>query len=293
MHELVAVAVVVAAVSGQPIARVDREVVRLRAHFAQVDRELTTRDVSQLTADQRRARATHIARLREYAAAGRFPQNTHHPGAYVPYFVDDVGTRCAMAFLIEQSGGRDLVARVQRRANYAYIDDIARDPEFGPALRAWLAANGLSLDEAARIQPAYGPCGFPGCPPEEEEPTVSTSYKVGSAVAIASSLTTVAFNSGLVNLGLSRTASGWLGVVAGGATMALGASALDQSEEYKTLFMLNAGVGMVAAGLGVYALLRPAATTGPTVTARSESRLTGSPWVAPDGRSGVLLNFRF
>lgn len=290
MHDLVAVALIVAAVTGQPQARIDREVARLRAHFTQVDRTLTARDVSHLTADQRRARAVHILRLRDYAAAGRFPQNTHHPGAYVPYFVDDYGTRCAMAFLIEQSGGGDFVARVQRRSNFAYIDDIASDPELGGELRAWLEANGLSLEEAAAIQPAYG--GDPCCVIDEppEEPVVPTSYKVGSAVAIASSLTTVAFNSGLVNLGLSRSASGWIGVAAGGAAMALGATALDEPDEYNTLRTLNAGIGMVAAGLGVYALLRPAA---PTATARNESRLTGSPWVAPDGHTGVLLNFRF
>lgn len=292
MLDLVAVAVIVAAVSGQPYARVDREVVRLRAHFTQVDRELIARDVSHLTADQRSARAVHIARLRHYAALGRFPQNTRHPGQYVPYFVDDHGTRCAMAFLIEQSGGGDFVARVQRRSNYAYIDDIARDPEFGAELHAWLEANGLSLEEAASIQPAYdgGPCCTVDDP---EEPVVPTSYKVGSAVAIASSLTSVAFNSGLVNLGLSRTASGWIGVATGGVALALGASALDQPDEYNTLRTLNAGVGLVAAGLGVYALVRPTSQTGPTATARNESRLTGSPWVAPDGRSGVLLNFRF
>ena len=292
MNELLVIAAVVAAVSGQPQTRVDREVVRLRAHFTQVDRELTTRDVSHLTPNQRRARAVHILRLRDYAAAGRFPRNTHHPGVYVPYFVDDYGTRCAMAFLIEQSGAGDYVARVRQRSNFAYIDDIARDPELGPELRAWLEANGLSLQEAAAIQPAYdgGPCCTVDDP---EETVVPTSYKVGSAVAIATGLTTVAFNSGLVNLGLSRTASGWIGVAAGGTAMALSASAFDKPEEYNTLRALNAGVGMVAAGLGVYALLRPAAPATPNATARNESRLTGSPWVAPDGRSGVLLNFRF
>jgi hypothetical protein len=91
-----------------------------------------------------------------------------------------------------------------------------------------------------------------------------------------------------VNLGLSRTASGWIGVATGGLALALGASALDEPDEYSTLRILNGGVGVVAAGLGMYALLRPGV---PTTTA--EARFTGSPWVAPDGRSGVLLNVRF
>ncbi len=291
MNEIVAVAVVVAAVSGQPLTRVDREVGRLRDHFAQVDRELAARDLSHLTPAQRQARATHIARLRAYAAAGVFPKNTRHPGAYVPYFVDDAGTRCAMGFLIEQSGGADFVTRVQRRSNYAYVADIARDAELGPPLMTWLDANGLSLDEAARIQPAYGPCGQPGCPQEEEEePVVPTSYKIGSTVAIVGGLTSVALNTSLVNLGLSRTASGWIGVAAGGLALALSASALNEPAEYGTLCAVNGAVGILAAGVGVYALLKPAV---PTTTAQAEARLTGSPWVAPDGRSGVLLNYRF
>ena len=289
MNELVAIAVIVAAVSGQPTVRLDREVGRLRDHFAQVDRELRTRDVSHLTTAQRQARATHIARLRAYAAAGVFPENTRHPGAYVPYFVDDNGTRCAMAYLIEQSGAGHFVARVASRLNYAYIADIARDPELGPLLDAWLETNGLSLDEAARIQPAYdgGPCCNVADPPP-----VPTSYKVGSGATILTGLTTVALNASMVRLGLSRRAGGWIGVGVGAVGMALGASALDEGEEYGTLRALNGGVGALAVGFGLYVLLsRPSSV--PTATAQRESRLTGSPWVAPDGRSGVVLNLRF
>jgi hypothetical protein len=289
MNELVAIAVIVAAVSGQPVARVDREVVRLRDHFAQVDRELRARDVAHLTPQQQHARATHMARLRAYAARGVFPLNTRHAGAYVPYFVDDAGTRCAMAYLIEQSGAGDFVARVASRLNFAYIADIARDPEFGPALQAWLEANGLTLDEAARIQPAYdgGPC----CT-VDDPPPVPTSYKVGSGATILTGLTSVALNASMVQLGLSRRAGGWIGVGVGAVGMALGASALDEGEEYGTLRALNGGVGVLAAGLGLYALLsRPA--SAPTATAQRESRLTGSPWVAPDGTTGVVLNLRF
>ena len=291
MNDLVAIAVIVAAVSGQPTARLDREAVRLRDHFTQVDRELRARDVSHLTPSQRQARATHIARLRAYAAAGVFPRNTRHAGAYVPYFVDDSGTRCAMAYLIEQSGAGDFVARVASRLNFAYIADIARDPELGPALRAWLETNGLTLDEAARIQPGYDGGGCCTIPPSPDPP-VPTSYKVGSGAAIVTSVTSVALNASILQLGLSRRAGGWIGVGAGAAALALGASALDNGDEFGTLRMLNMGVGVVAAGIGVYEVLsRPSGV--PTGTAQRESRVTGSPWVTPDGQTGVVLNLRF
>jgi hypothetical protein len=291
MNELIAVAVIVAAMGGQPASRADREVARLRAHFAQVDRELHARDVSSLTPVQRHARATHIARLRAYAAAGRFPHNTHHPGAYVPYFVDDSGTRCAMGYLIEESGAIELVARVRARLNYRYIAEIARDQELGPELHAWLDANGLSLAEAARIQPSYdgGGCCTVDPPPTEE---VATSYKVGSGAAVVTSLATVALNASLFQLGVSRRAGGWIGLGVGAAALVLGASALDEGDEYGTLRLVNGSVGALAAGIGLYALL------GPTVmrrapTARADARVSGTPWVAPDGRSGVLVRMRF
>lgn len=283
MHELIAVAVIVAAVGGQPTTRADREVARLRAHFAQVDRELASADVSHLTGAQRRARATHIARLRVYAAAGRFPQNSHHPGAYVPYFVDDSGTRCAMGYLIEQSGAADFVARVRARLNYQYIAEIARDRELGPALLAWLDASGLSLAEAARIQPSYdgGGCCTIDPPPAEE---VTTSYKVGSGTAVVTGLTSVALNASLFKLGLSRQARGWIGVGVGAAALALGASAIDKGDEYNTLRVVNGSVGAFAAGLGLYALLSRSA---------SSQMASVTPLVDPNGRSGVLLNLRF
>ncbi len=280
MAELVAVAVIGAAVAGHPLLPADREVARLRAHFAQVDLELTARDVSHLTPPQRQARQTHIDRLRAYAAAGQFPKNTHHPGEYVPYFVDDRGTRCAMGFLIEQSGSGEFVNRVRQRLNFAYIADIASDPELGPELRVWLEANGLSLDEAARIQPGYdGPSGD----------QVPAGYKVASAVAIVGGLASVAFNVPLVDVGLSRSVTGLMGVVTGGTAIALAASATDKGHD-ATLLTFNVVVGFAALGGGVYALMRPDC---PRDCSRAESRLAGSPWMAPDGRPGVLLNYRF
>ena len=284
MNELIAVAVIVASLGG--------EGTRLRAHFAQLDRELQSRDVSHLTQAQRDARTTHIARLREYAAAGVFPRNTRHPGEFVPYFVDDIGTRCAMAFLIEQSGAGDYVARIAARVNNAYIAEIALDPELGAPLVAWLDANGLSLDEAARIQPAYDGGGC--CTIDDPEPPVATSYKVGSGATIVTGLSSVVLNASLVQLGVSRRLGGWIGLGVGAAGLALGAAAMDKGDSYSTLRTVNSGVGMLAAGLGLYAILsRPTSVPTTTAVVQDAPRITGAPWVDPDGRSGVMLSLRF
>ncbi len=128
-----------------------RERARLRAHFRAVLRELRSAADSHFSPDQRTARRALISELERYASRGRFPRNTHFPGALVPYFIDDFGTRCAMAHLIESTGATDLVSRVKGTANNAFVPELAADP----ALRTWLARHGLSAEEAARIQPSY------------------------------------------------------------------------------------------------------------------------------------------
>jgi len=128
------------------------ETARVRTHLATVEAELRTKDVSALTPAQRQARVRNLDVLHEYWVHAVFPVNTDFPGRRVPYFVDRYGTRCAMAYLIEQAGRGDLVARIAATHNNAYVHDLQDDPE----LSAWLRTNGLTAAEAARIQPSYG-----------------------------------------------------------------------------------------------------------------------------------------
>ena len=129
------------------------EVARLRAHFDSVDAELRHAKALQLTPGQRTARATLIGWLREYRDAGRFPRNDRFPELAMPFFRDGHGTLCAMAYLIERSGRRDLVDRIAMTRNNAFIAELSNDP----ALRVWLYSVGVSVTEAARIQPTYTP----------------------------------------------------------------------------------------------------------------------------------------
>jgi hypothetical protein len=126
-------------------------VARLRAHFDSVDVELREATVLHLNPLQRSARATLIGWLREYREAGRFPRNHRFVGRAIPFFRDSGGALCAMAYLIERTGRRDLVDRVALTRNNAFIAELADDP----ALRAWLDSVGLSVAEAGRIQPTY------------------------------------------------------------------------------------------------------------------------------------------
>jgi hypothetical protein len=231
----------------------DAEVARLRRHFAAVLHELQTRDVSHLTDVQREARATHIERLAGYAARGRFPINTAFYDRHIPYFIDDAGTRCAMAYLIEESGSGGFVRRVADKMNNAYVHEIARDAELGGPLAAWLDANGLTEAEAARIQPAYGP---PPPPPAEEKPPVTTAYKVGTGAALATGIGTLALNVTSADLGMSARTQGWLGIGAGTLGLGMGLAALTANDRYATLGVLNGGIGAVAIVAGIQSLLK-------------------------------------
>jgi hypothetical protein len=127
-----------------------REDARLQRHFSSTLAALSRRDVSHLPRATR-SRRDHLLRvLAAYAQHGRFPRNPNF-ARHTPYFIDASETRCAMAHLIEGSGDRELVERVAQTRNNAFVRQLQADL----ALRAWLSWAGLTMREAARIQPAY------------------------------------------------------------------------------------------------------------------------------------------
>lgn len=123
----------------------------LRAHFAAVLAELRARDTTDLHPSQQATRALLIAELERYARRGRFPHNRVCHDRRIPIFVDHHGTRCAMAHLIDSTGDTALVRRIASTRNFARIFEMADDTR----LRRWLGAAGITLAEAARIQPGY------------------------------------------------------------------------------------------------------------------------------------------
>jgi hypothetical protein len=255
-----------------PKAQVDRatnevQVARLRAHFAAVDAELRAADVSHLTAAQRAARTEAIERLRVYAARGEFPHN-HHRAALTPVFVDEHGTRCAMAHLIEEADGAELVAKVAHDRNLAYVPELAADASFQPELVAWLDRNGLTAAEAARIQPAYNGCEFEDCT-DRIDPT-----------ALVASMALATANGAAIAVNLRDDASkraGVFGLLVGGASMfggymMISTGSLNTNRELqRDLGWIDIGLGAASAAVSLRTLLRdrpaphaaPAAPMGP------------------------------
>jgi hypothetical protein len=129
-------------------SRIEQE--RVAGHLRRAETLARASDQSGLDRLQALVRQLLLEELGRYRAAGRFPQN---PGLAetTPIFVDTAGTRCAVAHLMETGGEAALVERIARERNRARIAELADEPR----LLAWLAAAGLTVAEAAAIQPSY------------------------------------------------------------------------------------------------------------------------------------------
>lgn len=123
---------------------------RVREHLTLALRAVRSGAPRGLTDRQRERRRAALRTLARYIDAGRYPTNDLLPST-TPIFVGADGARCAMAALMESTGHHALVRRIARGHNLARIADLRGDPE----LVAWLHDNGITLAEAARIQPAY------------------------------------------------------------------------------------------------------------------------------------------
>jgi hypothetical protein len=228
--------------------------VRLRSHFATVLRELRAADVAHLSPRQLSARVELISRLEAYAAAGRFPHNHVVAGRRVPVFRDEHRTLCAMGFLIASTGRTDIVDDVARTANLARIPELASDVR----LHAWLDSAGLTVAEAARIQPMYGCTGL-GCVQPEPEPAptpasrVHPGYYVGSAAisALNGASTAVSLFNLSRNATVARRAAS-IGFVAGATQVILGAFVLDQNATAKSVGIANMALGSLTIGSSVW-----------------------------------------
>jgi hypothetical protein len=261
-----------------------RERTRLRLHFDSVEAELLARDVSSLTPAQRGARGEQIRLLHEYAAGGAFPRNEDFPGRWVPYFRDRRGNLCAMAFLIAASGRGDIVDHVARTRNNAYFPDLVDEP----GLADWLSDHGLTVAEAARIQPKYD-----GGDIAIVKDKVTSEYAALTGVSSVLAGTSVVLNLRSIDEVTRYRGRGLLGLAAGGFAIGLGVSKLgDYASPGDAMGIWSIGVGSAAVILGARSVFskRPAPADAP----RSASRLEVLPVVLSAGapRVGVSARLR-
>ena len=245
------------------------EAVRLQAHFDSVDQELRARDISRLSAEQRAMRARLISWLRDYRNGGTFPENDRLTDRAMPFFRDSRGTLCAMAYLVDRSGRKDILDQIAKTRNNAFIRELTDDR----ALVAWLNTSGLSVDEAARIQPMYG--SYPVFVADQKR--VSANYALLSMGLGGSSLGSLGFN-----LFTPSHTSGGVGLAPGVATIIAGAAHLDETGGNKRIAVANTALGSLAAISALHALFVARAGHQGATREESKDQLVSYATISPD-----------
>jgi len=164
------------------------EDLRIHTHLIYVEQLLRRASVEALNASQRAGRSTILDLLHQYATAGKFPVNADYPGERRPCFIDDQGTICAVGYLIEQTKGRELAEEINSKHQYDFL--LAMNE---PVIELWADEFGLTLEECAMIQPAYG--SLPGS--ETRVANLPAGYGIASGVLGAgNALINIAYQSG-------------------------------------------------------------------------------------------------
>jgi hypothetical protein len=114
-------------------------------------------------------RYVQLLRLKAYRDRGLFPLHEGQAATSAPIFVDKHDTACAVGHLMRVAGWKHEVASIQLANNLVYVTDIESGPVAG-----WVLTSGLTVEEAALIQPAYGyfPTLPPSIPDEAAKPMV-------------------------------------------------------------------------------------------------------------------------
>ena len=126
-------------------------------------------------------RAVTLWALARYAWRGRFPHNPA-PGTRHPIFRDARGTPCAVGHLLAAQGHGARVDAVAAHHNFARVPELARAPWVGPTL----LALGLTVEEAARVQPSYP--GDPSPGPDAIAPYMGTLYAMEQTAGLVRTL---------------------------------------------------------------------------------------------------------
>lgn len=157
-----------------PFADEDARIVR---HFLEAERHCRANAHDSVGAASL-LRSLLLDELAEYRTDARFPRH-HIAGEFTPVFVDAYGTRCAVGHLLEVCGEHDLVGHVASERNLARVRELASESK----LVSWLGAVGITVDEAARIQPSY--CTTPAVEACNDCNWTSSGYDTATAVADA------------------------------------------------------------------------------------------------------------
>ncbi len=223
----------------QPNKETD-ENTRLQTHLKYVEKLLRNKDISSLTVEQKENRKKMLDLLNEYWTAGVFPKNYDYPDQRIPCFIDRDGNICAVGYLIEQTAGRQVAEEINSKFKYEYLLAM-NDPE----IDNWVQTSGLTKEECAMIQPAYGPA--------PTDNYISPAYGVSSSLVGGLNLSLNTINGIQISKGANSKTAPILGLITGAGQITLGA--LNYPKEQMTwggtyvnpaqrnLSLINIGLG--------------------------------------------------
>jgi hypothetical protein len=122
----------------------------IKLHLQLVVKTLDSRPVENFSIKQINNRKQLLKKLATYADAGVFPINNNLIPCRNPIFIDEVGTHCAVGYLMQQSGYESLALAINNNERFAFIENIKTN-----GVKEWAYENGFSLAELAWIQPSY------------------------------------------------------------------------------------------------------------------------------------------
>lgn len=122
---------------------------RIQKHLRRAERELRKDSYTESTDTDRRR--TQLDRLRAYWQRGEFPRNTSRKERTPCFKGEDAGTLCAVGFLMAKDGREDLADAIAAEDNHVWLENVQDGP-----VKDWIENSGLTMQEAARIQPTYG-----------------------------------------------------------------------------------------------------------------------------------------
>jgi len=250
---------------GQKPTATTNEDLRIKTHLEYVENLLRQKDVSNLTVKQKENREYLLDLLHDYWTAGIFPRNYDYANKRVPCFIDKDGRICAVGYLIEQTAGRQVAEIINTEHKYKKLLSMNDSLVYN-----WVAVSGLTKEECAMIQPAYG------TPPNYNYNYISPEYGITSAILGGANLSLSTINVIQISEGTDNKTIPIIGLGTGAGSVILGLINLPENgsqgiygttnESQQILSIFNIGLGITTMILSSWNLIDNKKAEDKTVT---------------------------
>ena len=236
----------------KPDATTDNNL-RIRTHLEYVENLLRNKNVSDLSTDLQTKRNHLLDLLHDYWTNGVFPKNYDYADQRKPCFIDKDGTICAVGYLLEQTTSRQVADYINSKHKYDEL--LAMN---NSTVDNWVLTSGLTKEECAMIQPAYGstPVSYNHITP---------AYGISSSILGGLNLSLNTINGIQIGNGAPNKTVSIIGLITGAGQITLGSAMFPKeniilgenytNESQKTLSMINIGLGTTTMILSTWNLI--------------------------------------